>query len=700
MNKKILRIIGIILIPIMYIVFFLATKYISFINFSYDLLFFATLGFAYVSLHFFLDIKKMYNWIFNYRYLIGGIIFVILVIGGYHGSSIKMWNRYVEPEIAIKNSNTILGFPKGIRSDEWLVGTPFNLSQTLESISLSETNNLINAKETKVSFYPRLIVKDLGILMHPEHWGYLFLPVENAFSFNWYSLHFAAFFVALELLMLITKKNKLYSVLGAFLLVLSSASLWWNNNTFILYGGLAILIINKFINTKDIKLRVLLSTILGWIAACYLSIMYPAWMIPYAYLFVLIFIWLLIENKDKIKSKDLLYLIPTIIVCFGLFIPFYLNSNDVYEVVSNTVYPGERTSYGGNGNWKLLFNYVNTIYYPYIQAIENPCELSQFLSLFPLPIIMGLYQLIKNKKQKKKKDWLLILLCFYAVFLTIWCIVPLPQFISKITLLTMSTADRGQYIVGYTCIFILIHLMCKYENNSKEKKINRRNILTLLVSVISLSIIIYLSYLCINGWFSGAINIFMCIISFLVFFPVFYLFIKNKKQTNFILTMLLLATNVISIFFIQPLDKGLGILYEKPFAKKIQAIVEEEPNAKFLNVNGFFAIQNYILVNGGKSINSTNFVPNLELWHKIDPNKKYEDVYNRYAHVSILLIDSETSFELLREDSMLINLNYSDICITEANYLVSTFSLEDKKEYYTEVYNENDMYIYKTTCEN
>ena len=148
-----------------------------------------------------------------------------------------------------------------------------------------------------------------------------------------------------------------------------------------------------------------------------------------------------------------------------------------------------------------------------------------------------------------------------------------------------------------------------------------------------------------------------------------------------------------------PITKGLSIIYEKPFAKEIQALVKENKDAKFLTVDGDIVYANYILANGAKSINSTNYVPNLELWHKLDQNNSYNEVYNRYAHVVVVLTEEDTSFELVQTDTIRLNLNYNDICKTEANYLVSQKELIDNSNYYSKIYDETGMYIYETTCE-
>lgn len=48
---------------------------------------------------------------------------------------------------------------------------------------------------------------------------------------------------------------------------------------------------------------------------------------------------------------------------------------------------------------------------------------------------------------------------------------------------------------------------------------------------------------------------------------------------------------------------------------------------------------------------------------------------------------------------MILYLSYSDICKTNTKYLVSSIQLGENNTYYSEIYNENNMYIYQTVCE-
>lgn len=695
-NKK-KKIIGVLSIFIMYIGVLALIKLSNSVNFSIDIMFFATLLIAYISSHFFFEIKKMYNCLFKHRYFIVGGIFLILVVGGYNGSSMGMWNYYIDPNISVENAEPIIGQSRGIRSDEWLVSTPTTLSQLSDTVDLGKINNLINAKSNDVTFYPRLIQKDYSVILNLASIGYLFLPKNQGFSFAWYFNFFALFLVSIELFMIITKKNKLYSVLGAFLITLAPSVIWWNSCTTQLYGEAALLIIYHFLNFNNKIHKVIMASLLGWIAACYIMLMYPAWQLPYGYFFVILFLYLLYENRDKIKISNICYLFITAAICGILVFPLYIGATDIFAIVTNTVYPGARESYGG-GIFGILFDYIANIFFPYSNSVANPCEFSQYISFYPIPLFMGIYYLYKNKKANKELDVFLVFTIVFSILLSIWCIFPLPKVFSKITLMTMSTPIRAQLVLGYASIFMLVYILSKYETLNNCKKTKNKQILLELISIISFVSILLFSNKVINAEYKDSLTIFTNIISIIIFLPLIYLLIINKKRTNLFLTVGMIIITVLSTITINPLSKGLSVFFEKPFSKEIQSLVKNDSNSVFLAVNSGIVLPNYILANGAKTVNSVNFVPNLDLWNELDKTSKYNFVYNRYSHVAVELVNDDTNFELLQVDAMKINLNYNDICITNADYLVSSQELYDNEDYYYEIYHENNMYIYKTKC--
>ncbi len=680
------RLIGITCIPLIYLAMFLACKKISIINFSYDLLFLTTLGIVFFELHFFLDIKKMYNWIFKWRVLLAIGIFAFLVAAGYHGSSMSYWDYIINPHTQVEGSKPVLGVVRGIRSDEWMVGTPSNISNSYNNFS--RYNEVMNAKVTDVSFYPRLPVKGLSALTKPAYWGFFFLPLENGYSWFWYFDIFFSFLLAMQLFLILTKNNKILSYLGALLTAYAAHNQWWNGSQAVTYGCLALITIYYFYKTKDIKLKLLCSLVLGWAAACFVSIMYPAWMIPYAYFYLALFIYILYLNKKELKKTDILYMVLALLVCAGLFLPLYFGSKDVLALTLNTVYPGKREMLSGSKEILYSLLYPIEILLPISENI-NPCELSNYISLFPLPLVMAIYYLIKNKKEGKKLDMFLVLTLIPLIFLVVMCTFNMPDILYKVTLLSMSTVTRAQNIIGYISIFIFIYILNKYE----EKELNYKWIKLVIGVILGVLVIYGANKILIMDNVMDLSKVKLILIG-IINVVLFALAILNYKKTNKYLIGMLIFLNLASTLTIHPISRGLNILFDKPFAKEIQYLTSVDSDSRFLAKNIF--LSNYVMVNGGKSIMSTNYVPNFDVWYKLDETKKYENVYNRYAHIDTEITDEETTFSIVHEDAIKASINYKDICKIDTDYVVYPEELDYPN--LEKIYYYDGIYVYKAEC--
>ena len=672
-----------------YIAFFLCIKRFYFINFSYDLLLFFTIFNIFILCHLFIDLKKMYDFIYQKRYIIGLIVLSFLVIGKYNGSSIELWNDIIQPEYKLNNT-VIFGIPRGIRSDEWLVSTPLNLTQETMLVNNSSNNEILGAHSNLVTLYPNLPSKDISILSTPNNIGYLFLDSERAFSLSWYLPYFILFFSTFEMFMILTKKHKLYSLVGAILISLSPVIGWWQSANIPAYGALAIVLFYYFIIADKWSKKLFLSMIFGYTGFLYIMCMYPAWQVPYAYVYLILLIWIIAINSKKIYKSDFLYLIPILLVIIIPMIIIFKQNNYVLSVMNSTVYPGERMSTGG-GEWRTLFTYVLDIFYPYKRHLSNPCELAQYLSLYPIPIIYSIYLMIKNKK----KDLFLILSNIVLICLSIWIFFPLPKIISKLTLIYMSTENRAQVAVGYLSIIEIIYILNYYENVTKNNFFNlKKIIISLIITIITIKI----SNNIINIYYPGYVNLLTSLICLIIYGIVIYLFISNNKKTNTLLCIIFVFISVVSSILISPINKGLSIFYNKPISKKINELVKDNSDSIFMSVDGSITTANYLAVNGARTINTTNYIPNLDLYHKLDPELKYNDVYNRYEHIAIKLIDEETTFYLVQADCIRIELNKADICKIGADYLAYNGTDISNLNEYQEIYDGYNFHLFKTNC--
>ena len=108
---------------------------------------------------------------------------------------------------------------------------------------------------------------------------------------------------------------------------------------------------------------------------------------------------------------------------------------------------------------------------------------------------------------------------------------------------------------------------------------------------------------------------------------------------------------------------------------------------------------NISLVAGAPTINSTNVYPDIERWRLLDPDRKNEDIYNRYAHIPIDLISgTKSSFELLYPDSFKVKVSVNDMEKLEVKYILSHNELEkysQQKVNIKKIKSEEGWYIYK-----
>ncbi|MCH5166318.1 MAG: hypothetical protein J1F35_00360 [Erysipelotrichales bacterium] len=694
-NKKIYVLIRLLAIICVFLGgYILDRQYQSYMNmdFSVDRLLFIFMICIYLSFNIYFGIRKTNEFCFKKRYLIGLVLFIYIVSNGYHGSSIYVYNEVVEPSYSITSSKPFISQYRGIRSDEFLVDTPVLLNQALKKPNYSSINNSIMAQDKTVLMFPQLPTYNISVLSNPRLFGFFFLNIEQAFSFYWYLVFFAGFFGILELLLIVTKQKKLLSVAGAFLIIFSPGVQWWGAPGFLAYGSWVIVIFNQFFKEKKVSKRILLSILLGWVGSMYIMLLYPAWMLTYGYMYLGFVIYILYLNRKDLKPSNLLYLLPTIITMIIIILPAIIGSTTTIERMTQTLYPGARKSVGGQG-WPNYFNYLIALFYNRHQ-IANASEYSQYISFFPIPLLIGIYQIIKNTRNKKQ-DVFLNCMVAIAILMGIWNFVKLPIF-SRITLLYMSPPERSLMTVSVMCTIIAIYLMAHYEN----KKISDVKIgISFLISCIILLFAIRV----INNYVPGYLTINLTTFIVLLYLALFMMLLLNYKKTNIMFCIVSVIISGYVLVTVNPVSKGLEIMFEKPIAKEIQQIVDEDEDAKWLVADASIYIQSYLLANGARVINSTNYYPNFELWEKFDPERLEDENYNRYAHIIVSTTEDDTYFELLSQDAMRINVSISDFCKFDAKYVVSERTLEDYNNsdiQFEKIYKEENLGIYQTSCVN
>ena len=132
--------------------------------------------------------------VFDYRvillFFVSVILFSVMILFKLHGSSIPYWNTIIS-DGGSEREGILVGSPRGIRSDEWLVQTPFMLSQVNQRDQFSIENKSLG--QGNVPLLMGLPTKHLSSYFRPQNWGFFFLDSERGFSFYWGYKIFALF---------------------------------------------------------------------------------------------------------------------------------------------------------------------------------------------------------------------------------------------------------------------------------------------------------------------------------------------------------------------------------------------------------------------------------------------------------------------------------------------------------------------------
>lgn len=614
-------------------------------------------------------LKQLFKW----RFLLGGLLFILCIVFELSGSSVLYWQNYFDQS---KIFEAIIGVARGMRSDEWAVNTPMALSQYFNvSGSFPYFSETVRGALTDVFLVYGQPVKALAVVFRPFHWGYLFLDPARGLSFFWTGRLIALFLVSFETGMIITQKSRKLSLIYGILITWAPAVQWWfavnGLVEMLIFGQLAILMTIHYLETNRYRLRAVYACGFFISAGAYLFTFYPPWQISFVYVFLILFSTVIYENREiiKLSLKDgilLLGLLMLFLVGIGLIL---FKSAGTIESVMGTVYPGGRFETGG-GNAYRFFLYPGNLFFASSRVLPfgNPSELSMFFDFFPMGLFLALWILIKEKQN----DMFLKLFLILLIVLSSYCLFAWPEILAKISLLSNIQPFRLAVAIGYINIILLVRSLSFLKTKPANRKaVGFAFLIALLMTMRAMKV------------FNGYMNWLMMAVSLFILAVSFYAIWGWKKTVNQnILLGTVILISFISGMFVNPINKGLDVIYSQEIMSLIQQVNEQENGLWIVDSDeGLgFPINNLPIMVGAATINSTNVYPDLKRWELLDPNGEYSEVYNRYAHISIHLCEAEDigdRFILDSPDQFTVKMSLDEFEILGVEYVLTKRDLSE-----------------------
>ncbi|HEL7613708.1 TPA: hypothetical protein UM344_002650 [Stenotrophomonas maltophilia] len=360
----------------------------------------------------------------------------------------------------------LLGSARMIRSDEWIVFTPYI------QIAVNNDFGQINAYSPyheSLRTFQALPLLDWGLLFKPYHWAFFVLPAANAYSF-FFMFMAMAFLSGWVLFLRQLRMPVLAAVLvSATLFFAPFVQVWWTSNA----GAFALApwAAAAWLRIGNRWLRIAASAYA--LAAWVIAVSYPPFIISSLLAMAVL---VLAFRRDALTLPRLIDAGIAGAMALAVFVGYF---HDIIPIVRNTVYPGQRQSAGGGVGLTSLFAHVfpNLMTYRFaplpIFKASNECEIAVLGSLLPL-FTLVLADGARLREWAHGHRGSVLTLAAGVLLIACWIFLPVPVLVGKLTGLSMVPPARALLALG-----LLINIGCAMILVRCGVRLERRRLLLL-----------------------------------------------------------------------------------------------------------------------------------------------------------------------------------------------------------------------------
>ena len=543
--------------------------------------------------------------------VLGLLAFVVLVAAGIHYSSIEAWNtQWRATPSAESPSSVILGHPKLIRADEWVVSTPA----------------LLNVYERPGG--PSAGRRALDVVS-PWTWGFYVLGLERGFSWLWNFWYLGTFLSVFLLMMLLTRNDFWVSVVSAAVLFFSSYNRWWDATVVLTTFAVATTALIYCLQSRKV-LNIVIAVVLFCVFGLgFVLLRYPPWQVTLAILGVFLVVGFVAGNdfranlRSHLGVKIALALVVGVAALVGGGLAYLASATTIHDML-NTSYPGHRVSTGGDVGIRRFFSgFLDPTFSQTRYFVINICESSSFIFLFPFALVALVAGRALGWMRHVRP--LLWAVSAYLVILSFYVLVGFPRVLSVLTLMS--------FVPGYRAVIGLgvggIVLCGLYLGQPTTRKLPRRVWAPLVL-------VSFAGFLAFAAAFAARYTSARWSADWWVIVPICVALAVAAgalvRQLRPVYFVVVLALVLIPSWGAIPVARGLGPIYDKALVQQVQHVLRTRPAARWLVYGGFYTPE-IVRAAGADVFNGVRFPPDVAAMKVLDPSGRNRLTWNRYAHI-------------------------------------------------------------------
>lgn len=540
-----------------------------------------------------------------------------------------------------KIRKALLEVPREIRSDEYMGGTPFALSQLTHSPRFPVVNTNIGADGQNMLVTQHGPVLHLATLGRPATWGYFFLGARRGLAWSWWFQPFSCFTALMLLLEVVLRGQWKLAAFGAFLFCSSAYVACWSQWPAYISMFAAVACVSGYYLLASPRLAVMVPSaiLLGVSIAGFVTDLYPPWQVPIGEVFGGLFVALVARDRllgggfAAPRRKRMALSAGAILLAGVIVFTWWRTCAADLHVMAQTSYPGHRVSTGGDLTFAALFRGTYNIFtiYEWYKPLKNQCEASSFYYFFP-----AVFAIVCLSREVRREfgavGWFLT---GYIGLLLFFLLKGLPATVAKALFLSYTAARSADLALGVASIMLTIHTLAvvRRVRASGDPIMNRRRwFVAPAVALIVLAIFLYHAYKH-QKWVDKVPTLSAAIAVSVVMAGLSWALAAGRTLLFAIPLMLL---QVSTSFWFNPLATDLDHVYDSELANAIRGVQKSTGTRSTWAVFGGTHIGSLIEMLGDRAVTGPQWPPQLRAWSLLDSGGAQFAIYNRFGEVSFL----------------------------------------------------------------
>jgi hypothetical protein len=644
------------------------------------------------------------------------IVFVVLVVLEISGSSIGMLSSQTPVE------GLLAGEPRPVRSDEFLLTTPSNVSSVLQGFPSDPWIGL-SPTDLEVAVHSGISL-DWTTLFHPDDWGYLFLGSSRGLAFTWWWSFAVSLWAVYALIGMLTRRPLLAGLL-AVVATFTPYSAWWSAappSLVMGYGVATGALLMAGFRARRVWSVALWAVGAGYVGAVFVLMLYPPWALSVAYVVAAAALGYFLDRRLRWRRAIWVIGVSGALIG-GVMLAWYLQNRGAITALAETYYPGSRLTEAGTGSWRqLLSGPLNFWMAGEAGAtlgrtegsgpLDNLSEISS--SWLPLPVVVllgcgAVWMLWRRRdssprvadaraevfdvdRSSPQPRWTMILLTASFLLILAWTVVPLPDWFGVLTQLNRVQPSRAPLALGLAVVLLVAVAAVAPRKPAWWST-------PWVVAAASANGALTLWAAFSIAWDSSMVPMSRALASGVVLALLFGL-VFTLRRGRAVPAALLAGYTFVSWFLVNPVQQGTAPLEADPITVEMRELTAGTDNPRTM-VFADFTVVAKVRAAGLQTVSGQTPIPDREVMTELAP--EYEGLWNSYVKYQWHVGEPGEDMSITQRVGTTLDLTV-DPCapelaeVLDAEWIVSDESLADRScvtAVGTVPQGDGEMYIYR-----